>query len=102
MTRGEINPFRYGEVEVTVRGCGRPDRTFKAIIDTGFDGGISLPLNLITELDLPYFDRKPSVVFGGTEVKFDIYWAIVLLAGLEIPASAIAADNPPIIGMSLL
>lgn len=65
MTRGEVQYDRTATVPVTIGGRGgAEDITIAAIIDTGFDGFLSLPMSLITELNLDYVSRRASSLFG--------------------------------------
>lgn len=100
---GTVNALNEARVEIIVRGAGgRSDRMIQAIVDTGFDGYISLRPDLIAELDLPFADEQESIAFGGGRVMLPVHDAVVVFAGKESGVSAISADNPPLIGMALL
>ena len=103
MTQGEVHFDRTATVSITIRGfSGANDKTIVAVIDTGFDRFLSLPMEWVTGLRLAFLGRGESVLFGGSVAEFDIYAAIVEIAGEERGIIVFAAENPPLIGMSLL
>ena len=101
--RGIVNPLRYAQVQITVRGAqGAADKTLDAIMDTGFDQGLSLPLSIIKELNL-YYSRKGSSMNFGCEIEeFDAHYAVAVLGDYEKGVVCFAAENPPLVGMELL
>ncbi len=103
MTRGEVQYDRTATVFITIRGrSGADDIGLDAIIDTGFDGFLSLPPDTVSLLKLDYFDREETSVFGGLTVEFDTFLGAVEFAGEGRGIVICATDNPPLIGMSLL
>ncbi len=44
-----------------------------AVIDTGFSGFVSLPSEIIEQLELPWSYRDRGTLGDGSEVIFDIY-----------------------------
>ncbi|MER3491611.1 MAG: clan AA aspartic protease [Mastigocladus sp. ERB_26_2] len=73
-----------------------------AIIDTGFNGWLSLPLDLITTLGLTWKRRGRAILADGSDCIFDIYEAVIVWDGqlLRIPIDE--ADSDPLVGMSLM
>ncbi|MBC8141966.1 MAG: clan AA aspartic protease [Armatimonadetes bacterium] len=100
---GEVQYDRTATVPITIRGQDRADDiTVAAIIDTGFDGFLSLPAAMVALLRLDYLGQMQTTVFGGFAATFDLHPAIVLFADEERGIVLTAAENPPLIGMSLL
>ena len=77
--RGTVDALRFAQIPITLRGAdGNPDKTIDVLIDTGFDGALSLPPALIGELGLPYAGTQSSSIFSGEFVEFPTYDAIVI------------------------
>lgn len=101
MINGSVNSKLEAVVRLSVRGPEREVET-EAIVDTGFNGALSLPLKLIAELGLRLRMQSPGVLADGSKKFFDIYEALVLWNGrlLRIPVGCV--ENAPLMGMSLL
>ena len=76
--------------------------THDAIVDTGFDGWLSLPPAAIAQLNLKWKRRGRAILGDGSECVFNIYEAVVIWDGdfLTIPVDE--ADSEPLVGMSLM
>jgi hypothetical protein len=77
-------------------------KTINAVIDTGFTGFLSLPNEIITELDLLWSYRDRGTLGDGSEVLFDIYDAVAIWDGKSQKIEVNSAETEPLIGMSLL
>jgi clan AA aspartic protease len=73
-----------------------------AIIDTGFNGFLTLPPALVTALGLTRLSRGRALLANGSEELFDIYGVTVLWDGQQRYVEADAVDTVPLVGMSLL
>ncbi|MEH2066961.1 MAG: clan AA aspartic protease [Nostoc sp.] len=73
-----------------------------AVIDTGFDGWLSLPPDIITVLGLNWKRRGRALLADGSESIFDIYEATVLWDGQLLTIPIDEADSDPLVGMSLM
>ncbi|PMB39349.1 clan AA aspartic protease [Fischerella thermalis CCMEE 5330] len=73
-----------------------------AIVDTGFNGWLSLPPDLITTLGLTWKRRGRAILADGSDCIFDVYEAVIVWDGqlLRIPIDE--ADSDPLVGMSLM
>jgi clan AA aspartic protease len=72
------------------------------MIDTGFNGFLTLPPALVTALGLIRRSRGRVLLANGSEELFDIYGVIVLWDGQQRYVEADAVDTTPLVGMSLL
>jgi predicted aspartyl protease len=61
MIFGVVNSNCEAIIKVAVGGVDSPKMAVDAVIDTGFTGFLSLPLSVITELDLPWHYRDIDV-----------------------------------------
>ena len=84
--------------------CGSDGKVYQqnAIVDTGFDGWLSLPPDLIAQLDLKWKRRGRAILADGSECLFNVYEAIVIWDGNPLTIPIDEADSDPLIGMSLM
>jgi clan AA aspartic protease len=82
-------------------GSGRREN-IEAVIDTGFDGELTLQEATIRRLGYPYSGSAGGTLADGSEVQFDYYEGRVLWHGFECPVAVIGAEGQPLIGMGLL
>jgi clan AA aspartic protease len=102
MIIGAVTGDRQATIHLLVRGPAGQEREIEAIIDTGFDGALSLPYLLIVQLGLPWRQRGRALLADGRESVFDIYEASVIW---DVEARRIhvdEAETAPLVGMSLL
>jgi len=76
--------------------------TQDAIIDTGFNGWLSLSPDLIDQLNLKWKRRGRAILGDGSECVFNIYEAVVLWDGVYLTIPIDEADSEPLVGMSLM
>lgn len=73
------------------------------VVDTGFDGQVTLPLNIISRLNLPGITGAVEVtVADGSIDHFDRYIAYIRWHGQLSPVRALNMECAPLIGMELL
>lgn len=102
MITGIVTDDRQALIRLTVRGATGQEQEIEAIIDTGFDGCLSLPSSLILLLNLPWRERGRALLADGSETVFDIYEGTVLWDGQVRRIPVHEAETIPLIGMSLL
>ena len=102
MIHGAVNAAYEAVVRLTVQGPSGQAREIEAVVDTGYNGFLSLPHDLVTELGLVYRDRGRAILADGSEVFFDIYDVAVLWDSGLWNTRASAADATPLVGMALM
>jgi len=81
MIMGVVTDDRQAIIHLMVRGPTGQEQEIEAIIDTGFDGWLSLPSSIIVPLGLVWRRRGRALLADGRESVFDIYEATVIWDG---------------------
>lgn len=102
MITGRVTADRQAIITLTVRGPAGQEHEIEAIVDTGFDGWLSLPSSVIVQLGLTWLQRGRALLADGRESVFDIYEATVIWDGQVRRISVDEAETAPLVGMSLL
>lgn len=102
MIAGNVSASYEATIRLLVRGPGGKENEIDAVIDTGFNGFLTLPPLQITALALDRLGRGRAILADGSEEVFDIYEATVMWDGQLLTVEADAADTDALIGMALL
>jgi clan AA aspartic protease len=102
MINGIVNADFEPIIPLSICGFDGKVYTQEAIVDTGFNGWLSLPSDLIAELNLEWKRRGRAVLGDGTECVFDVYEAVVVWDGNMLTIPIDEADSEPLVGMSLM
>jgi clan AA aspartic protease len=102
MITGLVTERREAVIRIKVRGASGQAQEIEAVIDTGFDGWLSLPSSVVAQLGLMWRRRGRALLADGSESVFDIYEAIVDWDGETRRIPVDEAETVPLVGMSLL
>lgn len=102
MIEGVVNSAYEAAITLTLRSPTGQTREIDAVIDTGYTGFLTLPPELVAELEFPFASTAWATLADGSEVDFDVYYAIVLWDGEARTIEADEAGATPLIGMALL
>jgi clan AA aspartic protease len=102
MIHGIVSRNREATISLVVVNENRQTKLITAVIDTGYTGFLSLPSEIITELNLSWRGIDRGTLGDGSEVTFEVYAAKVIWDGeyRDIPINE--AETDPLAGMSLL
>lgn len=89
-------------LQLTVHDTGGRPHDLEAVIDTGFNGFVTLPPLLIAALRLPWLCRQQGQLADGSVLTFDVHTARVNWHGRSRSVEVEAADAQPLLGMALL
>jgi clan AA aspartic protease len=81
---------------------GQADVAVDCVVDTGFEGFLTLPLATIAELSLSYAGRIDANLADGSNVSTDVYWATIRWRGVEREIAVLGMGHRPLIGTALL
>ena len=102
MIAGKVTTDREAVIEFQLAGPARQTREIQAVIDTGYNGYLTLPGHLITALQLPFAGYRRAALADGSNVILNVYLTTVLWHGRQQQAVVARADGAPLVGMSLL
>ena len=102
MIEGVVNAAYEAVVTLPLRGPEGQYREIDAVIDTGYNGFLTLPTPVVAELGLAFGGISRATLADGSVVAFDVYDVTVIWDGIARYVSANAADSTPLVGMSLL
>jgi clan AA aspartic protease len=102
MITGIVNADFEPIIPLSICGSDGKIYTQDAIVDTGFNGWLSLPPDLIVELNLKWKRRGRAILGDGTECVFNVYEAVLVWDGNMLTIPIDEADSEPLVGMSLM
>ena len=77
-------------------------REIEAVVDTGYNGYVTLPGSIVTACQLRFAGHRRGTVADGSVVLLDVYMARVVWHGQEREVLASEVEGEPLVGMSLL
>ena len=89
-------------IEVDIAGRDGVFKTLSVVVDTGFTGWLTLPLDLIRELGLLYQGNRDVRLADGQVLSIDLYAALIAWDGQILPRLVHQSDSTPLIGMYLM
>ena len=102
MITGHVTSAREAIIRIAVRGAGAREETIDAIIDTGFDGFLTLPASFVSDLALPFAGATKAALGDGSEVSLDALEAVVVWDNDEQRVVTLATTGEPLVGMAML
>lgn len=102
MIIGIVNSDLEATVRLNVHGAAGKKQRIRAVIDTGYDGWLTLPPTIIAELGLTWQRRGRAILADGKECAFDIYLARVVWDRRRLSIPVDELDTTPLIGTALL
>ncbi|XGV95715.1 MAG: clan AA aspartic protease [Leptolyngbya sp. BL-A-14] len=93
---------REAIIQLAVIGDQRKKQGIRAVIDTGFTGGLTLPPTMIADLALTWFTQQEGFLGDGSRRTFDVYRGAVIWDGQIRVIEVNASDTAPLVGMALL
>jgi clan AA aspartic protease len=102
MIQGRVTSDLDAIIRLQVRGPAGRERVVNAVVDTGFNGWLSLPQRVIRQLKLPWRRRGRAELADGTETIFDIHEGTVVWDRRVRRIAVDSADTTPLVGMKLM
>jgi clan AA aspartic protease len=101
MIEGRVNEDFEAVIELVLVAKGRHVK-IEAALDTGFNGFLTLPTQLVRDLELQRLGRGRAIVAHGGEEVFEFFGATVIWDGEPRRVETTALENAPLIGMEML
>ncbi len=102
MITGSVNSLREALVRLAILGPHGQELEVEAIVDTGYNGALTLPAATIAALRLPFRTRGRAVLGDGTTTFFDSYVARVVWGQRTRRLVIDASESEPLLGTALL
>jgi len=99
---GRVTIDREAVIPLSVRGPSGRRRLVEAVVDTGYDGWLSLPSSVIHYLGLAWIRTGPITLADGSEIEFNVYDAVVKWDGKLRHVTVDELEAAPLVGMALL
>ena len=102
MLSGIVNSLLEPRLALTIEGASNRSRVVDAIVDTGFNGFLTLPPELVVTLGLVWLCRQEGQLADGSVHLFNVYAATVVWDGTQRTVEVEMVEAQPLIGMSLM
>ena len=102
MITGVVNAHREAIVRCSILDSNGQAFEFDSVLDTGFNGSLTLPIGIITALRLPWISRGSATLANGVDEECDIYAGVVIWDGVRMNVLVEAAETDPLLGMRLM
>jgi clan AA aspartic protease len=102
MIYGVVNLRREATLPLVVGNAEKQQQVVDTVIDTGFNGFLSLPSTVIATLNLPWSASDIVTLGDGSQTLFDIYTAMVIWDGQYREIDIAESETEPLLGMALL
>lgn len=102
MITGSVTSNKEALIHIVVRGSESQETQVEAVIDTGFNGFLTLPRQLITNLALPFAGTTRATLGDGSEAHLDVFETTVIWDNQDWELVVFAAEGEALVGMSML
>jgi clan AA aspartic protease len=102
MIVGVVNAYREAIIRIAVLDHLGESHEFDAVVDTGFNGSLTLPMDVVSNLNLAWRTRGSAILANGTIDECDVYSAIAMWDGHPQSILVEAADTAPLVGRRLM
>ncbi len=102
MINGKVTTSLEATIDIEVSGPNPTPEQTEAVIDTGFNGYLTLPSQLVRLLNLPLAGSRFATLGDGSVVSLRAYHATVSWHGQNRKVLVLEGDGASLVGMSLL
>jgi len=102
LIEGRINDRYEPIITITVTTPEGDSREVEAVVDTGFNGFLSLPAELVEELGLPFLYSSRAFLADDRQVTLQTHQATINWDGQSRTVRASASGTTALVGMRLM
>lgn len=102
MITGRVNGDLEALVQISVEDNRGNYRAFECVLDTGSDGFVAVPADIIQELGLISRGSRRTGLVNDTEAMIPVYLAVVAWRGELSEVSVLQTEQDFLVGMALL
>lgn len=102
MIYGVVNLRREATLPLVVGNSSGQREVINAVIDTGFDGFLSLSSEVIDRLGLSWTISNIVTLGDGSQTLFDIYAGTIIWDGQYRSIDIAQSETEPLLGMAML
>lgn len=89
-------------LDLVIRVPSQPDLTIEFVVDTGFEGALTLPSAAVSALGLPYLIDIAAHLADDSSSQVAAHQATILWDGREVDVAVLAMGKRPLLGTALL
>jgi clan AA aspartic protease len=102
MIHGVVNLRREATIPLVVGNSNGQRQFIDTVIDTGFNGFLSLPSEIIVRLGLSWTISNMATLGDGSETMFDFYAGTVIWDGQYRTIDIAESETEPLLGIAML
>lgn len=102
MITGVVTGARQAVVPLVLSASDQSTVEVEAVIDTGYNGFVTAPVELIERVGMPLLGRVRAALGDSSKVPMAAYEATVLWGEEEHQVVVLAAEGVPLIGMAMV
>lgn len=102
MISGRVSIYREAVVQIALHGAESQRADVESVVDTGFNGFLTLPRQIIDDLGFPFQTTSRAELADGTIVEVDYFLGSLEWHGRIREVPIMCSDGDVLIGMSLL
>ena len=102
MIRGRVSGSQRALIAVEIIDRDGLPQPVEVVLDTGFTGYLTLPLESISQLELPSVGQRTFELANGELFDFQVYLGSVSWHGRPSDVLVLQSDSDPLLGMALL
>lgn len=76
--------------------------TIEFVVDTGYEGALTLPAQVVATLNLPFYQRISANLADDSSRNVDVHRATILWHDQTLNVAVLAMGQRPLLGTSLL